>query len=166
MPETKTDTTDQVEEKPYDPSDYVELAPFTPGRPTLYKEWMTLKCFDIMAQGRTVNTVCAAIGICKSTFYVWCKEYPEFMDAHKKGQAAGLAYWERATHDHTMGKAHLTIDAAYIMRMRNDYGQMTRDPDKSEEREQERVDKQAGVKSGGKVTEDKWTATMIRTSHE
>ena len=134
----------------------MEVAPYKMGRKTKYRANMCNTNFDMLSNGDSINSVCAKLGIHKDTYYEWVKTRPNFSDSHKRGMAAGEAYWDTATKQHMLGIVRLTIDAAYIMKMRNVYGQMSKDPDNSAEKTKEFMQDLAAIRSGGRVNEDEW----------
>ena len=144
------------EEKPFDPRDHFTAAPYKAGRKTKYRANMCEINYEMLTNGDSINTVCARLGICKDTYHRWVKEHTPFFFFFKKGMANGNSYWDTATKQHILGNAKLVIDAAYIMKMRNVYGQMTKDPDASVENTKEFMRELAAIRSGGKVPEKDW----------
>jgi hypothetical protein len=64
------------------------------GRPSKYRKRYCQTVIDLMKKGKSVIAVCAAIGICKDTFYEWTKTYLEFSEAHKLGMVYAERFWE------------------------------------------------------------------------
>ncbi len=48
----------------------------------------------VMRAGGSVASVCVALDICKSTFYNWLKDYPEFNTAYERGKVGYEAFLE------------------------------------------------------------------------
>jgi hypothetical protein len=63
-------------------------------RPTKYKKEFCGQLVSFMEKGNSIVQFCAAIGICKDTFYRWTKEKKAFSDAYKKGLALCETFWE------------------------------------------------------------------------
>jgi hypothetical protein len=66
------------------------------GRPTVYEPDVHPYALEmLLAEGYSFEASCGALNICKDTGYRWVKEYPEFSDAKKRGEAQGQIWWER-----------------------------------------------------------------------
>lgn len=60
------------------------------GRKTVYETHIAPRLDDIKkwrAKGATVENMCAALGVSKTTFHKYLNDVPEFADAYKKGKA-------------------------------------------------------------------------------
>lgn len=66
------------------------------GRPDHYEEWMCEKVIELMAEGASKTEVAARLGLgSKQMLYDYCKKYPQFQDAVKKGELLSEAHWEK-----------------------------------------------------------------------
>lgn len=52
------------------------------------------KVLDLMAKGKTIAQVCAALKVSKQVFFDWLKQYPDFANAYDLGQSLAEAHWE------------------------------------------------------------------------
>ena len=66
------------------------------GRPTKYKEEYCQELVNHMSNGFSFESFAGIIEVCFDTLYEWKKVHPEFSEAHKKGLAVNLQYWEQA----------------------------------------------------------------------
>ena len=48
----------------------------------------------LLSEGFSKVACAAKLGICRDTLNVWEKEYPDFSDAIKEGEAASELWWE------------------------------------------------------------------------
>jgi hypothetical protein len=64
------------------------------GRPLEYKDTYPQLVFDLMKEGKKGAYIHAALGVSRKTFYVWCKRYPEFLDAYERGWEECEKWWE------------------------------------------------------------------------
>jgi len=65
------------------------------GRPTKYTKALPVRILELYYLGYTVPMICHNLFISKATYYNWCQDHPEFLDAHSKGQAASQGWWEQ-----------------------------------------------------------------------
>lgn len=65
------------------------------GRPSKYNTAYCEEVINILSEGHSVTAFAGAIGVARSTVFLWAAEHPEFSDALKIGQAKATAYWER-----------------------------------------------------------------------
>ena len=92
----------------------------TMGRPTKYDPALVDKLPQMFANGESVAEVCAELGISKPCFYDWCKLYPDFSDAKKKGVGLSEAWWCRMGRAGAVGAGNIDINAAvWIFNMKN-----------------------------------------------
>ncbi|MBP6913432.1 MAG: hypothetical protein KBC00_02375 [Candidatus Levybacteria bacterium] len=88
------------------------------GRPSKYD----IKFCDIsqrfMGEGYSKEALAGKLGISRDTLYQWCKTYPEFSDAIKKGESASLYFWEKILHDSAIGKKPQANPTALIFIMK------------------------------------------------
>jgi hypothetical protein len=87
------------------------------GRPSKYEPWMCDALLKVFASGRFVARFCAEIGIVRSTFYEWVKEYPELNDAYNRAQELSRAFWEEVlvTQATSLEKAPNATQLAMVM---------------------------------------------------
>lgn len=65
------------------------------GRPSKYKPEFCQVMIDEMKEGAAIEEVALELDIHKDTLYEWCKVYPDFSDAKKKGVALSEGWWMR-----------------------------------------------------------------------
>lgn len=90
------------------------------GRPTKYNEDYGYKVVELMKEGCSIAEICLELDICKQTFYNWCEENKEFLDAKKKGQFFSEGWWMKQGRINLMNK-----DFSYTgwyMNMKNRFG--------------------------------------------
>lgn len=66
----------------------------TAGRPTKYDPAMCELVVPYMEQGYSTTALAGHLGVSRQSIYEWMGIYPEFSDAVKQGQAAGVEWWE------------------------------------------------------------------------
>ncbi len=64
-------------------------------RPSKYKSSFCRQVVNLMKEGASKTEVAAELDINRDTLYLWCKKYPEFSDAIKRGEGLSQAWWER-----------------------------------------------------------------------
>jgi len=65
------------------------------GRPTDYNpEWVE-KLPEMFSEGQSVLEVAVNLGITKTTYYAYEKQYPEFLDASIRGKELSQLWWEK-----------------------------------------------------------------------
>ncbi len=65
------------------------------GRPTKYDPAYCEAVVEHMAEGASLTSFAASIGVSRSTINLWIDANPEFMEATKRGKAVCAAWWER-----------------------------------------------------------------------
>jgi transposase-like protein len=93
-----------------------------------------------MASGFSFEACAGAIGICKQTLYSWVDQYPEFLDAKRRGTELNRRFWEKLGVDHIInvsesvreGKDQITTSkslnsAVWIFNMKNRFRDEWRD---------------------------------------
>ena len=73
------------------------------GRPTMYEKKFIEQLEPMGKRGLSQTQMAAELGVCKSTFYNWKNEHPEFLDAVKKALSYSQAYWETQLHNAALG---------------------------------------------------------------
>lgn len=64
------------------------------GRPPEYEPWMCDKAIELGKLGKSVTAIANALGIAKSTLYVWMESNPHFSDAIEQARGAAQEYFE------------------------------------------------------------------------
>ncbi len=96
------------------------------GRPTKYKEEYCQAVIDVMSEGASKIEFCASIGISNQTFYNWCAERPEFLDAVKIAELHSQAWWEKKGRLATFNSEGFNA-TAFIFNMKNRFKDDWRD---------------------------------------
>lgn len=65
------------------------------GRPSAYKPEYCDMLINHMAEGRSIESFAGVVGVCFKTVYNWQKEYPDFLQAFKTGNAKRFDYFEK-----------------------------------------------------------------------
>lgn len=65
------------------------------GRPTSYKPEYCEQIIECMSEGHSVAAFAGRVKVARNTVYEWAKQYPEFYDALKVGQARATDFWEK-----------------------------------------------------------------------
>lgn len=82
------------------------------GRPTSYREVYCNEVISHMAEGASLTSFAADIGVARSTINEWMANNPEFSEAVKIGKAKCAAWWERIGRENAQtggGNATLVI---------------------------------------------------------
>jgi len=64
------------------------------GRPTVYHDEMPLQILFCAVQGFTVCQTASYMGICRTSYYAFCKQNEEFMNSHKEAKTISRAVIE------------------------------------------------------------------------
>jgi len=64
------------------------------GRPSKFKATYCGEVVNHMADGASLTSFAAEIGVSRATINVWMAEYPEFLEAVGKAKAKCAAWWE------------------------------------------------------------------------
>lgn len=113
-------------------------------------------CYEIprlYEGGKTDAEVAVAIGIAKSTFYDWIKQYPAFAEAVKYGKTIGESYMSSVGRDSVDAGRKINDKVWHIM-MRNcyDYDKPTVSPAEQEEKNrQEQINTRAAEIMNGET---------------
>lgn len=94
------------------------------GRPTKYRPEMCDKAISLMAEGDSKESVCADLGINKTTLYEWCNpegDYyiEEFSNAIKEGEKLCQRFWENELKKATLGINKDANPTLMIFNMKN-----------------------------------------------
>lgn len=65
------------------------------GRPTKYSAAYCNEVIQHMAEGASLTSFAAEIGVARSTLNEWMGEHPEFSEACARAKAKSAAWWER-----------------------------------------------------------------------
>lgn len=64
------------------------------GRPTKFKTAYCNEVITHMAEGASLTSFAAEIGVCRATITVWMDDHPEFLAAVNVAKAKCAAWWE------------------------------------------------------------------------
>lgn len=65
------------------------------GRPSKFQEAYCNEVINHCADGASLTSFAAEIGVARSTINQWMEDYPQFSEAVKKAKAKCAAWWER-----------------------------------------------------------------------
>ena len=65
-----------------------------PGRPSKFKQTYCDMLIEHLAEGASISSFAAEIGVARSTINQWAEDHPEFSEALKVGKAKCAAWWE------------------------------------------------------------------------
>ena len=65
------------------------------GRPSKFKPTYCNMLIEHLAEGASIASFAAEIGVARSTINQWAEDYPEFSEALKVGKAKCAAWWEK-----------------------------------------------------------------------
>jgi len=87
------------------------------GRPTKYLIEYCDQLISHMGEGLSFESFAGLIGTCKATLYNWEKAFPEFLEAHKRGEETNRLFYEQAGRQIMLkGKGNA---ACFIFNMKN-----------------------------------------------
>jgi hypothetical protein len=66
------------------------------GRPSKYREAYCDAVVEHMAEGASLTSFAAEIGVARSTINEWMEQFPEFSEACARAKAKCAAWWEKA----------------------------------------------------------------------
>lgn len=153
----------------YNPNDHRTVIPWEErraGPKTKYRESVPMDVYKVLADGKSMEQAAQTIGVAVQTLYTWSKDYPELLEAIKQGKEAGREYWDLMATESCYDDSGVKLGAGYLMKMRNQYGMMTRDPDKTDENQANFMEALKTIRSGGKVTKDEWKDQFGKKSGE
>lgn len=87
-------------------------------RPSKYDPAFCDEAFEFLKQGYSATAFAGHIGVSRQTLYNWADERPEFFDALKSGQAAGVHWWEDRLRDIAEGKDGNATAAIFALKNR------------------------------------------------
>jgi hypothetical protein len=73
------------------------------GRPSDYDPKYCDAVVEHMAEGASLTSFAASIGVCRATITNWMDAHPEFLAAANKGKAACAAWWEKLARNGAQG---------------------------------------------------------------
>ena len=88
------------------------------GRKPKYTREYAEKLPQMFENGESVVEVCVNMGICKDTFYRWCREHKDFDSAYKLGLEISQAWWEKLGRAGSLGSQKINA-ATWIFNMKN-----------------------------------------------
>lgn len=81
----------------------------------------------VLSSGKSKSAVCAELGVGRTAFYEWVKNYPEFSLAVEQGAEAAQAVWEDIGQDGITGKLEKFSGTPWMFvmktRFKEDWGQ-------------------------------------------
>ena len=77
------------------------------GRPSKYKEAYCNEVITHMAEGASLTSFAAEIGVARSSINEWMEKHPEFSEAVNKGKAKCAAWWEKKGREGAAGLAQV-----------------------------------------------------------
>lgn len=89
------------------------------GTPNKYKKEYPKKAEEILATGKSLAAVCAALDISRQTLYEWRDTHAEFREALEKGLQKAQAIWEQIGEDGIQGNYKNFGAAPWIFTMKN-----------------------------------------------
>lgn len=89
------------------------------GIPNKYKKEFAKKAEEILATGKSLAAVCAALDITRQSLYDWKDAHPEFKEAIDKGLLKAQAVWEQMGEDGIKGNYEKFGAAPWIFTMKN-----------------------------------------------
>lgn len=72
------------------------------GRPTAYKPEYCEAVVEHMAEGASLTSFAASVGVCRATVTNWADEHPAFLAAVTRGKALCVAWWEKVNRNLAM----------------------------------------------------------------
>jgi hypothetical protein len=73
-----------------------QVAAMTAGRPSKYREAYCAEVIAHLAEGASLTSFAAEIGVARSTINEWIGQHPEFSEACARAKAKCAAWWEKA----------------------------------------------------------------------
>lgn len=89
------------------------------GRPTKYRKHMDVDIEKCLATGLSKEACSHEIGITKDTLYRWIKLHKSFSDSIRRGEIAGLAFWEKLGIQGALGRVPNFNAVTWIFNMKN-----------------------------------------------
>jgi len=94
------------------------------GAPTKYEEAHCNTVITLMKEGASKAEVCLELNCCFQTFLNWQKEYPDFLEAVKRGLHLSKGKWEQIGRKAAFGDCEGFNATAWIFNMKNRFGKM------------------------------------------
>jgi hypothetical protein len=121
------------------------------GRPTSYKPEYCDAVIEHMAEGASLTSFAASIGVCRDTVTEWCNVHPEFSLSVKRGKAVCAAWWEKVGRTQALdGKGNATL---VIFGLKNMAAEDWREKTQHEH---------TGADGGAIKTDNKWTIEVVK----
>lgn len=115
------------------------------GAPIKYRESFCDTVIVLMSEGASKAEVCLELKCCVQSFLNWQKEYPDFLEAVKRGVLLSKGKWESMGRKAAFGEVDNFNATAWIFNMKNRFG-------KTDELNEKWADKQEHEHSGEVVT--------------
>lgn len=90
-----------------------------PGAPSKFREEYCEAVIEHMADGASLTTFAAAIGVSRRTLTVWQGAHPDFADAVDLAKAKALAWWEERARDIAQGNGGPGASAIVTFGLKN-----------------------------------------------
>lgn len=65
------------------------------GRPSKYDKTKCTQILECGKEGQSLAEMACSLDVSRATIFVWCREYPEFLDAYTRAQEESEAFWAR-----------------------------------------------------------------------
>lgn len=90
------------------------------GRPTDYRPEFCKKAIELLKEGASIEEIGLELNIGTSTVYKYMEEFPEFMDAIKKGREFSKGWWLKQGRKNLWDKEF--SPTLFYMNMKNRFG--------------------------------------------
>ena len=102
------------------------------GRPTKYRPEFCELAIKFMDKGFSKFALAGKLRVSRDTIYEWCKNYPEFSDSIKRGEARSILFWETKGLEALEGKVKHFPNSLYIFVMKSRFGYRDNPPYKKD----------------------------------
>src|SRR3989344_5489939 len=92
------------------------------GRPSKYKPEYCEFAIKLMDKGYSKYALAGKLRVSRDTIYEWCKNYPEFSDSIKRGEARSILFWETKGLEALEGKVKHFLVGLWIYIMKSRFG--------------------------------------------
>jgi transposase len=83
-----------------------------------YKKVYAERLPAMFENGESVAEAADALGVCRTTFYKWVDQYPDFALGYEKGKQKSEVWWSRLGRDGAMGAVDIQ-PTVWIFNMKN-----------------------------------------------
>lgn len=102
------------------------------GRLTKYRPEYCELAIKFMDKGYSKYALAGKLRVSRDTIYEWCKNYPEFSDCIKRGEARSILFWETKGLEALEGKVKHFPNSLYIFVMKSRFGYRDNPPYKKD----------------------------------